>query len=65
MKLIKGTSVTHTWLTGYDGELERGVVKETCPDTDIFAVRVKFEGDKRSRWMNREELIVHRKQAGE
>jgi len=60
MKIYKGTLVTSTYTTGNDGELERGEVTELCPDADIYAVRVKFEGDKRSRWVNREELVLHR-----
>jgi len=61
MKIVKGTPVTHTYLTGFDGEPERGKVVETCPDADLYMIRVKFEDDKRSRWETREELILHRK----
>lgn len=61
MRILKGTQVTHTLSTGVDGELEKGKVTEDCDDADVYMVRVKFEGDKRSRWVNREELIIHRK----
>ena len=64
MIIRKGTLVTHTWLTGQDGEPEKGKVSEDCSDTDIFAVRVKFQSDKRSRWVNREELVIHRTKKG-
>lgn len=60
MKILKGTLVTHTYLTGNDGQPERGKVVETCPDADVFMVRVRFEDDKRSRWETREELVIHR-----
>lgn len=60
MRIRKGTLVTHAWLTGNDGELERGKVTEYCEDADIFMMRVKFEDDKRSRWVSREELVIHR-----
>lgn len=60
MKIHKGTLVTHTWLTGNNSELEKGVVTEECEDANIFMVRVKFQDDKRSRWENREELTIHR-----
>jgi len=60
MMIKRGTLVTHKWATGYDGELERGIVKEDCEDSDIFMMRVKFNGDKRSRWVKREELTIHK-----
>ena len=61
MKIRKGTLVTHTFLTGDDGELERGKVTEDCEDAGTQMVRVKFQGERRSRWESREELIIHRK----
>jgi len=58
MIILKGTPVTDNYLKGDDGRLLRGKVVETCPDADDYLVRVKFEGDKRSRWVKSGELIL-------